>query len=223
MMGRNRFPCLRRKAMRSFPGSPRCLQPATHKMRLHLRGLSNSVSAAGFTRFLFNAMFCLLLAAPLAAQRQKPEPLTEKQQEQIAESGIDPVGRVNLYVKFLNNYADTIKGLTARARSSARAVRLDNELQNFSSLMDELGDNLDTYSGRKADIRMSLKGLNESIAHWQQVLHELPSEPVFALSLKDAAASAGDLADQAQKLTAGQEAYFKAHPKEKGQDRWEPQ
>ena len=223
MMGRNRFPCLIRKAMRSFPGPPRCFQSDTHQMHLCLRGLSNSVSAAGFTRFLFIAMFCLLLAAPLAAQRQKPEPLTEKQQEQIAEAGIDPVGRVNLYVQFLNNYADTIKGLTARARSSARAVRLDNELQNFSSLMDELGDNLDTYSERKADIRKSLKGLNESIARWQQVLHDLPSELVFELSLKDAVASAGDLADQAKKLTAAQEAYFKAHPKEKGQDRWEPQ
>lgn len=166
---------------------------------------------------------CLLLAAPVAAQRQKPEPLTAKQQEQIAEAGIDPVGRVNLYVKFLNNYGDAIKGLTTRIQSSARARRLDGELQNFSSLVDELGDNLDTYSERKADIRKSLKGLNESIAHWQLVLRELPSEPVFELSLKEAVASAGDLADQVRKLNADQEAYFKAHPREKGQDRWEPQ
>ena len=89
--------------------------------------------------------------------------------------------------------------------------------------MDELGDNLDLYSQRKADIRKSLKGLNESIARWQQVLRDLPSEAGFELSLKEAIASASDLAGQAKEITAGQEAYFKAHPKEKGQDRYEPQ
>ena len=172
-------------------------------------------------RFLI-ASFCLLLAAPLAAQQQKREPLTEKQQDEIAEAGIFPVTRVNLYVKFLNERCDTIKGLIPRIKSGSRARRIDDELKDFAALMDELGDNLDVYSDRKADIRKSLKGLNDSIAHWQQVLHDLPSEPGFDLSLKDAMASASDLADQAKQLTSDQEAYFKAHPDEKGQDRYEP-
>lgn len=165
----------------------------------------------------------VLLAVSLAAQRQKPEPLTEKQQDEIAETGIDPVGRVDLYVKFLNEHAQTIKRLIPRARSEARTQRLDDELQNFTALMDELGDNLDMLSERKADIRKSLKGLNESIASWRQLLQGMPSEPGFELALKDATAGAADLADQAKHITADQEAYFKAHPKEKGQDRWEPQ
>ncbi len=53
-------------------------------------------------------------------------------------------------------------------------------------------------------------------------LHGLPSEPGFELSLKDALDSASDLSDQAKQLTADQEAYFKAHPDEKNQDRYEP-
>jgi hypothetical protein len=174
-------------------------------------------------RPFLTALVCLLLAAPLAAQQRKREPLTEMQQEQIAEAGIDPAARVNLYVKFLNDSSGTIKGLIPRAKSAARIHRIDGELQDFSALMDELGDNLDLYSQRKADIRKSLKGLNESIARWQQVLRDLPSEAGFELSLKEAIASASDLAGQAKEITAGQEAYFKAHPKEKGQDRYEPQ
>ena len=165
---------------------------------------------------------CFLLALPLAAQKQKLEPLTEKQQDEIAEAGIAPVSRVALYCKFLNEYADTIKALVPRAKSVARARRIDDELQNFTALMDELGDNLDVYAQRKADLRKSFKLLNESIARWQGLLHDLPSEPGFELSLKDAAASASDLAGQAKQLTSDQEAYFKAHPDEKGQDRWEP-
>ncbi len=174
-------------------------------------------------RPILTTLACLLLTAPLAAQQQKREPLTEKQQDQIAEAGIDPVARVNLYVKFLNEESDTVKGLIPRAKSSARLRRIDDELQDFAALMDELGDNLDVFSQRKADIRKSLKGLNASIARWQQVLRDLPSEPAFELSLKEAIDSSNDLADQAKQLTADQEAYFKAHPKEKGQDRYEPQ
>ncbi|MGH9563824.1 MAG: hypothetical protein ACRD3S_20415 [Terracidiphilus sp.] len=174
-------------------------------------------------RPFFATLLCLLLIAPLAAQKQKREPLTEKQQDEIAEAGINPVVRVNLYVRFINEYSDTIKGLVPRAKSSARVFRMDDTLQDFAALMDELSDNLDVYSDRKADIRKSLKGLNDSIAQWQQMLKSVPSEPGFELSLKDAIASANDLAGQAKQLTSDQEAYFAAHPKEKGQDRYEPQ
>jgi hypothetical protein len=168
------------------------------------------------------SLFCLLLSAPLAAQKQKREPLTEKQQDQIEEAGIDPVARVDLYVKFLNDYCDTIKGLIPRAKSAARARRIDDELEDFAALMDELGDNLDMFSQRKADLRKSLKGLNESIQRWQGVLRDLPSEPGFELALKEAIDSTNDLTDQAREITADQETYFKGHPDEKGQDRAEP-
>lgn len=173
-------------------------------------------------RLFLTAFLCLLLSAPLAAQKEKREPLTETQQDQIAEAGIDPVARVNLYVKFLNGYSDTIQGLIKRAKSTARAHRIDDELKDFTALMDEFGDNLDVYSQRKADLRKSLKGLNEGVERWQGVLRDLPSEPGFELSLKEALASSGDLADQAKRITSDQDAYFKAHPDEKGQDRAEP-
>ena len=83
---------------------------------------------------------------PLAAQKDKPEPLTDAQQDQIAEAGIFPVVRVGLYIKFLDEHSDTIKGLIPRAHTEARVRRLNGELQNFSALMDELGDNLDVYA-----------------------------------------------------------------------------
>ena len=173
-------------------------------------------------RTLAAILVSLFIAAPLAAQRDKPEPLTEAQQDQIAEAGIYPVARIGLYVRFIDDYSDTIKGLTPRAHSQARVRRLNDELGKFAALMDELGDNLDVYSERQADIRKALKGLNEGIASWQAVLRGLPSEPGIELSLKDALDSVGDLSDQAKQLTSDQEAYFKAHPDEKGQDRWEP-
>jgi len=173
-------------------------------------------------RTLAILFFGLALAAPLSAQKQKREPLTEAQQDQIAEAGIDPVARVSLYVKFLDEHAETIQGLTSRAKSGARSHRLNNELLDFAALLDEFGDNLDVFSERKADIRRSLKRLNEGVARWRSVLRGLPSEPGFELALKEANESLGDIADQTKQITADQEAYFKAHPDEKDQDRWEP-
>jgi hypothetical protein len=173
-------------------------------------------------RTLAALVFCFLLCASLAAQKEKREPLTEVQQDQIAEAGIDPVARVDLYVKFLNEHSETIRSMIKRAKGPARTHRLDDELLDFAALMDELGDNLDVYSGRNADLRKSLKGLNEGVQGWQGALHDLPSEPGFELALKEALDSAGDLSTQAKQITTDQEAYFKAHPDEKNQDRSEP-
>jgi predicted nucleic acid-binding Zn-ribbon protein len=173
-------------------------------------------------RTLAALAFCLFFCAALPAQKEKREPLSENQQDQIAEAGIDPVARVGLYVKFLNEQSETIRGLIKRAKGPARARRLDDELQDFAALMDELGDNLDVYSERKADLRKSLKGLNDGVQDWQSVLHDLPSEPGFELALKEALDSSNDLAQQTREISADQEAYFKAHPDEKNQDRAEP-
>ncbi len=167
---------------------------------------------------------CSLCSSPRRSPRKKTNAshCPEAQQDQIAELGDDPPARVALYVKFLDEHSDTIKGLITRAHTAARVQRINGELEDFADLIDELGDNLDVYSERKADIRKSLKPLNEGIARWQVVLHALPSEPGFELSLKEAFASIGDLTDQAKEITSDQDAYFKAHPDEKNQDRAEP-
>jgi hypothetical protein len=167
-------------------------------------------------------LICLLAAAPQLAQKQKREPLTEAQVDQIREAGIYPDERVNLYTKFLNEHADVLKGLASRAKSAARGRRLDEELQDFTALLDEFGSNLDVFSDRHADIRKSLKPLPEAIQRWQGILRDLAPEPGFELARTEAIESAADLADQATQLLHEQTDYFNLHKDEKGQDRAEP-
>jgi hypothetical protein len=173
-------------------------------------------------RRLFLILFCLLIAPSLLAQKQKREPLTETQIEQIREAGINPDERVSLYTKFLNEHADTLKGLATRAKNGSRGFRLDNELQDFTALMDELGDNLDVFSDRHADIRKSLKALTESTDRWQSILRTLGGDPIYDLARKEAMESSDDLASQAKRLLTEQTEYFNLHKDEKGQDRAEP-
>lgn len=155
-------------------------------------------------------------------QKEKREPLTGPQIEEIREAGIYPDERVSLYTKFINQHADTIKGLTPRAKSNARSQRLDGELQDFTALMDELGTNLDVYSERKADIRKALKSLDEATPRWLGILRTLAGESGFDLARKEAIESGEDLADEAKRLLIEQTEYFKEHKDEANQERAEP-
>ena len=163
-----------------------------------------------------------LLIASVEAQKEQRQPLTEPQIEQIREAGVDPDERVKLYTKFLQERVDSIKGLIPRIHSGARSKRMDDELQDLTALMDELGSNLDQYAERKADLRKSLKSLSESTPHWVDVLRGLQSEPGFDLSRKEAIDSGKDLADQITQMLKEQTDYFNLHKDEKGQERAEP-
>ena len=173
-------------------------------------------------RLFFILAFVMVCSAICPAQKEKREPLTEAQIDQIREAGVFPDDRISLYAKFINEHAETIKGLTSRAKSASRAHRLDDELQDLTALMDELGSNLDEYSDRKADLRKSLKNLSDTAPHWVGILRTLAGEPGFELSRKEAIEAGEDLADEAKRLLTEQTDYFNQHKDEKGQERAEP-
>lgn len=165
---------------------------------------------------------CLLCVETLHSQKEKRQPLSDAQIEQIREAGVYPSDRINLYTKFVNERAETIKGLTNRAKSAARSRRIDDELQDLTALMDELGANLDQYSERKADMRKALKTLADSTPRWLGILRTLAGESGFDLARKEAIESGEDLADEATRLFAEQTEYFNQHKDEQGQERAEP-
>ena len=179
-------------------------------------------SAVRVHRGLLAVAFAFACVASLPAQKEKREPLTGAQIEQIREAGIFPEDRVGLYTKFIDEHAQTIKGLTSRAKSGGRVQRLDGELQDLTALMDELGSNLDVYSDRKADIRKGLKSLTDAAPRWLGILRTLAGEPGFELARKEAIESGEELADQARRLLTEQTDYFNEHKEEKGQERAEP-
>src|SRR4051812_21259593 len=76
------------------------------------------------------------------AQKDHNDPLTEAQVEKIREAGIEPNQRVKLYTEYLNDHIVTVKSLSIRRKSDARASHLDRELHDVATLIDELGSNL---------------------------------------------------------------------------------
>lgn len=158
-------------------------------------------------------------ACPLPAQKTPRQPLSDTQIEAIREAGIYPNDRINLYTTYAGDYAQKIKDLTFRSTSRARASRLDNDLQDMTSLMDELDSNLEEYTDRKADVREALKKLNEAAPRWAQILNALAGEPTFDESRKEAIESCEDLADDAKRLLTEQTDYFNEHKDQRGQQR----
>ncbi len=175
-----------------------------------------------FPRFLFPVLISFVLAPTLHAQKEQRQPLTEAQIDKIREAGIYPDQRIELYTQFMNEHADTVKSLTNRKQSAARAKRIDDELLDLTALTDELGANLDQYTERKADIRISLKKLNEAAPRWLGILRTLAGEPAFDEARKEAIEAGEDLAADAKRMLDEQIAYFNEHKDEKGQERAEP-
>lgn len=173
-------------------------------------------------RFSVLALLLLASCSLLSAQRERRQPLSEAQVDKIREAGVYPAERIRLYTQFLDERADTIKGLTNRAKSPARGKRLDDELLDFTALLDELASNLDQYSERKADLRPGLKKLNESCPRWVGILRALPGEPVFDEARKEAIEAGEDLQQDAKRLLDEQTAYFETHKDARGQEREEP-
>jgi hypothetical protein len=173
-------------------------------------------------RLLVAVLLFTITCARSSAQKEQRQPLSEAQVEKIREAGIDPNERIQLYTQFLDERANTIKGLTSRAKSSSRAKRLDDELLDFTALMDELGSNLDQYSERNADMRVALKKLNDLAPKWVGILKALPGESGFDEARKEAIESGDDIVDESRRLLSEQTEYFLTHKEEKGQERAEP-
>lgn len=177
----------------------------------------------GYIRCILLALLCAGLATAASAQKEKRQTLTDAQVEKIREAGIYPNIRIKLYTDFLDERAERIKRLTNQGKARGRAQRLDDELQDFSALLDELGSNLDQYGERKADMRPALKNLNDLAPKWLSILKALAGEPQFDEARKEAIEADEDMVDQAKRLMTEQETYFATHKKEKGQERAEPE
>ncbi|MGB6975032.1 MAG: hypothetical protein WBD67_10155 [Terracidiphilus sp.] len=166
---------------------------------------------------------CALCAVAATAQRAHRDVLTQPEIEKIREAGIEPSLRINLYGDFVKERVEKVVALSKRIPSVARDRKIDGALQDLSSLIDELGSNLDQYGDRKADLRPALKGLAKDSSEWLAELKAIPPAASYRLSLEDATDAEKDLVDQSMEMLKEQTTYFKLHKDQKGQERAEPE
>lgn len=118
----------------------------------------------------FCALLCLLSPA---RSEQKRDPLTNPEIDQLRDTAQDPDQRLKLYVAFARARLVALEQVRSDPKTADRGLATHDGLQDFLDVYDELNDNVDTYVGRKADLRKVLKTVIDGDTEFQAKLRAL--------------------------------------------------
>jgi hypothetical protein len=113
-----------------------------------------------------------LLLAPAYAQRQH-DPLNPAEVDQLRDTAMDPDLRLKLYVKFARARLASLEQARSDPKTKDRAQETHDLLEDFLDVYDELDENIDTYVGRKSDLRKVLKAVIEADTEFEAKLRAL--------------------------------------------------
>ena len=108
------------------------------------------------------AIWCLLLAAPLFAQRDF---LNADEIDQIKEAQ-DPVERLKLYAKFAKQRVELVQNVFSKDKPG-RSLQMHDALEDYSKILDAIDDVTDDALLRKLEVKL---GLDAVVAAEKQAL-----------------------------------------------------
>jgi hypothetical protein len=157
------------------------------------------------------ALVLLALTPHLYAQSGDAA-LSETEVEQLRDSAYVPADRVLVFIKFLDARNKAIQDLFARSRRPGREQDTHDLMEQFTSIADELDDNLDDYGPHHRDIRKALPKLLDATERWSSALKSPPEDEAYSVSRKLALEAIRDIREQATTLIEEQKTWFAAHP-----------
>ncbi|HMF65781.1 MAG TPA: hypothetical protein VK608_16965 [Edaphobacter sp.] len=163
------------------------------------------------------SLLTLALLAPCTLAQRSQATLSEGEIEQLRDSAYIANDRVMLFIKLIDVRIKFLEDLYAKPRRPGREQDTHDLMEQFSSLSNELSDNLDDYGPRHRDIRKALPKLIEATERWATVIKTPPDDSAYNVSRRIALESLQDLRDQSNELIPEQKAWFIAHPPAKKQ------
>ncbi len=160
----------------------------------------------------------IILAAAstqLSFAQDKKDPLTAAEVDQVREVADQPTERVKLYMKFIAQRTDAIAELVGDTRIQNKPAKIRTLLEEYTRLVDELQDNLDSYEETHSDVRKALKELVPASGKWLDIVNKPPPDPNYDFPRKTAVEAGESLNEQAKKLQTDQEKFFAQQKKEK--------
>ena len=113
-------------------------------------------------------LFVCVCAWAGPATAQKRDPLNEKEIDEMRESADMPDKRLEFMVKFARTRMTSIQQLQANGKTAKdRPMQIHDLLEDFTTLLDEMGDNIDMYGSHNADMRKGLTLVIEANSEWQ--------------------------------------------------------
>jgi hypothetical protein len=174
--------------------------------------------------------FCICTAPFFIANAQDREPLNNKEIDELREAAQEPLKRLRLYVMFSGSRLIDIDNLQGKNSVPDRGQQIHDLLQDFSTLIDEMDDNIDEYAKRGQDMRKALPEVIKAETDYQTRLRTLQqtamNEPkaaeeyrAYNFALQDAMESVRGSLEDAQKTLSDQIDQFKELEEKKKQEK----
>ena len=160
------------------------------------------------------AAFAFLIPASLHAQVRE-NALSDGEVEKLRDAAYFPPQRVEVFIGFLNQRTNEIGKLTTGKRKPGREEDIHDQMEQWTSIADDLDDNLEDYSTRHKDIRKVLPRLLAATERWATALRTPPDNEAYNVSRKLALESLDDVRETARRLIEEQKAWFLTHPPDK--------
>ena len=110
-------------------------------------------------------------------QTRERDPLNNKEIDEMRDTADFPDKRLELMIKFARARMTEIDQLRANAKGAKdRPRQIHDLLQDFTTLVDEIDDNIDMYASHKTDMRKGLKLLIEADSEWLLKLRALKEQ-----------------------------------------------
>ena len=163
---------------------------------------------------------CVCVGPFLAATAQEREPLNNNEIGELRETAQEPLKRLRLYVSFSGSRLLDIDNLQGKNNVPDRGRQIHDLLQDFSTLIDEMDDNIDEYATRAQDMRKALPEVIKAETDYQTRLRTLQQTAMndpkaaqeyraYNFALEDAMESVRGSLEDAQKTLADQAEQFK--------------
>lgn len=157
------------------------------------------------------AVLLLATAPHLHAQRESPA-LTDTEVEQLRDSAYVASDRILVFVTMLDERTKSVQALTTGPRRPGREQDLHDLLEQFTSIADELDDNLDDYGPAHRDMRKALPKLFAATDRWATAIKSPTDNPAYTVSRKLALEAIRDLREASTQLIEEQRTWFLSHP-----------
>ena len=184
----------------------------SHSLRLTRRGMVLCALSA-----------CLSPCVALLAQ-ERESALSDGEVEKLRDTAYFPPERVAAFIAFLDQRIREIDRLATGKRRPGREEDIHDQIEQFTSIADDLDDNLEDFGKRHADIRKALPKLVAATERWGTALKSPPDHEAYNISRKLALETLNDVHQSAIAMIEEQKAWFLAHPppKDNAKPRSEP-
>jgi chromosome segregation ATPase len=134
------------------------------------------------TKFFLGSVLLMVAMIPCAAQKHRPDPLSDLEVDQLRDAAQEPEARLKLYIAFARTRLEKLRQIQSdpKATDKDKDEQIRGALQDFTDIYDELDGNVDTFADRGDDLRKALKPVIEADTEFGSKLR------AFKLSLENA-------------------------------------